>query len=110
MYKFTTIEPIPPIQHGQLVIDPQRHTVTVEGEKILLYPKEFNVLLFLAQYPNWVLTPEQIYEAVWEEEPINSKTVVRNVICQLRKKLRQAPSGKEYIKTIVGTGYKLEIS
>lgn len=109
MHKYIQLEPIPPIRHGDLVIDQQRHTVSVGGQEILLYPKEFSALLFLAQYPNWVLTPEQIYEAVWGDEPINSRIVVKNVICQLRRKLKQTPAGKQYIKTVVGIGYKFEI-
>lgn len=51
----------PVIQRGNLTIDPQCCTVLLEAENISLYPKEFDVLLLLAQYPGWVLSPEQIY-------------------------------------------------
>ena len=49
------IKRLPIIQYHDLVIDPQCHTVALSGEKIILFPKEFNVLLLLAHYPGWVL-------------------------------------------------------
>jgi|GEM_PF-5748711 len=49
-----------------LTIDPQRYTVTLAEEEIDLYPKEFDVLYLLMQYPGWVLSPEQVYETVWQ--------------------------------------------
>ncbi len=61
------IERQPVIQEGNLTIDPQCCTVTLAGEKIDLYPKEFDVLCLLTQYPGWVLSPEQIYDAIWKE-------------------------------------------
>ena len=66
------IERQPVIQRGNLTIDPQCCTVLLESEKNSLYPKEFDVLLLLAQYPGWVLSPEQIYENVWKESVVGS--------------------------------------
>ena len=54
----------PVIQRRYLTIDLQCCTVILSGEQITLYPKEFDVLYLLAQYPGWVLSPEQIYGAV----------------------------------------------
>lgn len=47
------IERQPAIQRGNLTIDPQYYTVTLAGEEIDLYPKEFDVLCLLTQYPGW---------------------------------------------------------
>ncbi len=97
-----TIERQPVIQCGNLTIAPQCCTVTLDGEEISLYPKEFEVLLLLAQYPGWVLLPEQIYEAVWKENVVGCEHVVYNVICQLRRKLKNP----DLIQTMVGRGYR----
>ena len=59
------IKRLPIIQYHDLVIDPQCHTVALSGEEVILFPKEFNVLLLLAHYPGWVLTPTQIYTSIW---------------------------------------------
>lgn len=92
----------PVIQRGCLTIDSQRYTVVLAGEGIDLYPKEFDVLYLLVQYPGWVLSPEQIYGAVWKESVAGCEHVVYNVICQLRKKLKTP----DLIQTVVGRGYR----
>lgn len=98
----TNIERQPVIQRGNLTIDPQCCTVIFESENVSLYPKEFDVLLLLAQYPGWVLSPEQIYETVWKECVAGCEHVVYNVICQLRRKLKNP----DLIQTMVGRGYR----
>lgn len=92
----------PVIQRGNLTIDLQCYTVILAGEEIDLYPKEFDVLCLLAQYPGWVLSSEQIYGAVWQEDMIGCGNVIYNVICQLRKKLKNP----DMIQTVIGRGYK----
>lgn len=96
------IERQPAIQRGNLTIDPQCCTVLLAGEEISLYPKEFDVLCLLTQYPGWVLSPEQIYDAIWKESVSGCEHVVYNVICQLRKKLKNP----DMIRTVIGKGYK----
>ena len=83
------IERIPIIARGDLVIDPQFHTVKIAGEEVHLYPKEYEVLCFLAQYPGWVLSSKQIYRAVWNEEEGSYDTVVCNAVSKIRKKLNR---------------------
>lgn len=98
----TKIERISKIERGDLMIDPQLHIVKVEGKEIILYPKEFEVLYLLTQYPGWVLSSEQIFKAVWNEESDEFNTVVCYTICQLRKKLKRP----ELIQTVRKYGYK----
>ena len=92
----------PVIQRRYLTIDLQCCTVILSGEQITLYPKEFDVLYLLAQYPGWVLSPEQIYETVWQGDMAGCEHVVYNVICQIRRKLKNP----DMIQTVVGKGYK----
>lgn len=96
------IERLPAIQRGELVIDPQCYTAILAGEEIHLFPKEFDTLYLLVQYPNWVLTIEQIYQHIWKDEPVDCDHIVRNIICQLRRKL----GNPKMIQTVVGHGYK----
>ena len=99
------IERIPILKQGDLSIDPQRCTATLAGKALQLFPKEFETLYLLAQYPNWVLSPRQIYEHVWKEDPVDCDHIVRNTICQLRRKLARS----ELIQTVVGYGYKFVV-
>ena len=56
----------------------------------------------IRKYPGWVLSPVQIYGAVWKESVAGCEHVVYNVICQLRKKLKNP----DMIQTVVGRGYR----
>ena len=96
------IERQPVIQCGSLTIDQQCCMVKLAGEEIALYPKEFDVLCLLTKYPGWVLAPAQIYMAVWQEDAVSCEHVVYNVICQLRRKLKNP----DMIQTVIGRGYK----
>lgn len=99
------IERIPTLQHGDFLIDPQCCTATPAGKALQLFPKEFETLYLLAQYPNRVLSPQQIYEHVWKEDSVDCDHIVRNTICQLRRKLAHP----ELIQTVVGYGYKFVV-
>ena len=92
----------PAIRRGNITIDAQCCAVWVAGEEIDLYPKEFDVLHLLMQYPGWVLSPEQIYGTVWQGDMAGCEYVVYNVICQLRRKLKNP----DVIQTMVGRGYR----
>lgn len=90
-----------------LKIDLKRRQVWKNNQLIPLRRKEFEILIFLAQHPEWVYTKEQIYKAVWEEElPINIDNAVSCQIKQLRKKLGNSSEGKPFIETVWGVGYK----
>lgn len=67
---------------------------------------EFDTLAFLAGYPNWIFTKEQVYEAVWDEPGENCGSAVTNVISQIRRKMRQAGTEQEYIQTVINQGYR----
>lgn len=76
-------------------------TVYHNGIPVLLTHHEFFTLLYLAQHPSWVLSKEQIYEAVWKADPEQCGAAVANVVYSLRRKI-----GDGYIETVVGSGYR----
>ena len=76
-------------------------TVYHNGIPVPLTHHEFFTLLYLAQHPSWVLSKEQIYEAVWKENPEHCGAAVANVVYSLRRKI-----GDEHIETVVGSGYR----
>ncbi|MBO5158827.1 MAG: winged helix-turn-helix transcriptional regulator [Lachnospiraceae bacterium] len=51
--------------------------------------------------PSWVLSKDQIYEAVWKADPEHCGAAVANVVYSLRRKI-----GDGYIETVVGSGYR----
>lgn len=74
--------------------------------EIILTPKEFDILYFLAKNKGEVFTKEQIYQAVWEEDFLLSDNNIMAFIRKLRKKIEPQPDSPEYIITIWGIGYK----
>ena len=85
-----------------LEIHIHEQTAYHNGNPVPLTHHEFFTLLYLAQHPFWVLSKEQIYEAVWKADPEHCGAAVANVVYSLRRKI-----GDGYIETVVGTGYKL---
>ena len=77
-----------------------------EGQGISLTENyEFHTLAYLASQPGRVFTKEQIYQAVWKEEPVDVSSAVFCIIRNIRQKLRKVTK-KEYIQTVWGVGYK----
>ncbi len=82
----------------------------VDGQVVELTAKEFDILALLITHPQRVFTYELIMELVWNEDvTFYSRKAVSNHMSNLRKKLKITPDGLEYIKNIVGVGYKFEI-
>jgi len=91
------------IKIHNLLIDPTRHEVLVDGEHVDLTRTEFRIIQFLAQRPGWVFTRYQIVDNVQGEDyPVTERSVDVHIV-GLRKKL--GSSGR-YIETVRGIGYR----
>lgn len=91
---------------GGVSIDAPGRNVYIGGEKLELTPKEYDLLLYMATNKNIVLTREQLLNAVWGYEFFGEDRTVDTHIKMLRGSLGQY---RDYIVTIRGVGYKLEI-
>jgi two-component system alkaline phosphatase synthesis response regulator PhoP len=90
-----------------LVIDNERREVYLDGSRIEMTLKEFDLLRLLAQNPFRVFTREQLLEKVWGfDYPGDTRTIDVH-ICSLRRKLENKKGNHNYfIETIRGIGYK----
>ena len=94
------------LEYSGLCIDSLRHQASYQGQEISLTENyEFHTLAYLASQPGRVFTKEQIYQAVWKEEPVDVSSAVFCIIRNIRQKLRKVTT-KEYIQTVWGVGYK----
>lgn len=82
--------------------------VSVDGEKVALTPKEYEILKFLMSNPNKVFSPKEIYKQVWKESPLSSENTVAVHIRHLREKIEINPAEPRYLKVVFGQGYKFE--
>lgn len=97
------------IEIGELYFCLEQRLVRVRGQVIELTAKEFDILALLLIHPKRVFTYELIMELVWNEDyTFYSKKAVSNHMSNLRKKLKVTPDALDYIKNIVGVGYKFE--
>jgi DNA-binding response OmpR family regulator len=90
---------------GDLVIDPQKHRVTVAGTKLDLRPKEFELLFALAQNQGTLSTREFLAKEVWDYEHLASSRTIDVHIRRLRAMIEK-PSDYLYIQTVHGQGYR----
>ena len=93
------------VEVSGICIDPDAHTVTVDGREIALTPREFELLLYVAQNKNIALSRQQILSAVWNFDYYGDARTVDTHIKNLRMKLGEHGSA---LKTVRGRGYKLE--
>ncbi len=94
------------IELGDFRIDVGAHTVAVRGKQIRLTPKEFDLLVFLAQRPGKVVTHRALLAAVWGAEATEQPEYLRVFVGQLRKKIEPDPSAPRYILTEPWVGYR----
>jgi two-component system phosphate regulon response regulator PhoB len=93
------------VEIHDLIIDPRRHEVLVDGHPVQLTYTEFAILDYMARRPGWVFTRYQIVDAVrGGDYPVTDRSVDVQIV-GLRKKL--GPAGK-YIETVRGIGYRFK--
>ncbi|NHM30567.1 response regulator transcription factor [Neobacillus terrae] len=93
---------------GDLHLFPDQYVAVFKGETLELTLKEFELLLFLAQNKNRVLTRDQLLSAVWNYDFAGDTRIVDVHVSHLREKIEVDTKRPAYIKTIRGLGYKLE--
>ncbi|MDE6320267.1 MAG: response regulator transcription factor [Lachnospiraceae bacterium] len=92
---------------GGLEVHEETVEVFLDGSPIRLTPTEFKILLLLIKSPGRVFSAEEIYERVWNEQAINTDTIMVH-IRKIREKIELNPRDPKYLKVVWGVGYKIE--
>ncbi len=92
------------LEIDNLVIDPERFLVQVDGKDIILAKKEFELLYLLAQKPGRVFLRNEILNQVWGNDVIVGDRTIDVHIRKIRQKL-----GIDCVTTVKGVGYKFEM-
>lgn len=93
------------LDFGELSISPESRTVILRGQNIALPPKEFDLLLKLAQNERIVLSREQLLETIWGYSYCGDSRTVDTHVKSLRDHLGDY---RNVIQTVWGVGYKFE--
>lgn len=96
------------IRIGDLLINPDRREVQLHDKIIDLKPKEFDLLLYMAQNRGKALTRERILEQVWGWDYVGESRTVDVHIRWLREKLESDPAHPRILATVHGIGYRFE--
>ena len=91
---------------GQLVIDFVARTVANGAATMHLTPKELEILRYLTQHPNQVVTHRELLQAVWGPDYGDQVDYLRVFVKNLRKKMEANPDRPEYITTEPWVGYR----
>jgi DNA-binding winged helix-turn-helix (wHTH) protein/Tol biopolymer transport system component len=95
-----------PIYHfGQFALDPNKRALFRHGKPVALTPKAFDVLLYLAQNPNRVISKEELLKGVWAGSFVEEGNLTQNVFL-LRKVLADESGDSGLIVTVPRVGYQ----
>ncbi|MGN0465629.1 MAG: response regulator transcription factor [Lachnospiraceae bacterium] len=103
-----TIKPNDVLVIRDLKIDKTARRVFVGEKEVIFTSKEFDLLSFLASYPNRVFSKEELFRKIWGMKSVGESATVTVHIKKIREKIEEA--GKQsYIETIWGIGYRFKL-
>ncbi|QKJ24921.1 response regulator transcription factor [Aquiluna borgnonia] len=97
------------LKAGPVVMDIERHVVTVNGEKVQMPLKEFELLELLMENVNRVLTRGQIIDRVWGSNYFGDTKTLDVHVKRIRSKIEEDPARPRHLLTVRGLGYKFEV-
>ena len=96
------------ITYKNIELWPESRKVAVGGKELALTSREYDLLYLFVRYPERVFSRERLYELVWEGGYYGENNTVNVHVSNLRRKLREANSGEEYVQTVYGIGFQLK--
>lgn len=100
-------EPSPVIRVGGLTVDPLRRQAELDGARLDLTRREFDLLAFLARRPGVVVPRKELLAEVWQQSYGDDQTIDVH-LSWLRRKLGETAANPRYLHTLRGVGVKLE--
>jgi len=98
------------LRAGEIDVDMDARRAAVNGNELVLSPKEFDLLALLTRDSGKVLSRERIIDVVWDEHWFRSTKTLDMHIVNLRRKLADAGATLAHITTLRGVGYRLDVS
>ena len=96
------------VRAGDVVIDNIKHKVTVRGGEVVLAPREYDLLLFMASHPQQVFSRQQLLDRVWGDDGFVDDRTVDVHIRRLRKQIETDSNNPRMLLTVRGAGYKFQ--
>lgn len=96
------------LEAGSVRMDVERHEVEVEGQRVQMPLKEFELLELLLENVNRVLTRGQIIDRVWGSDYFGDTKTLDVHVKRIRSKIEADPARPKHLVTVRGLGYKFE--
>lgn len=96
------------MEFGDISLDTSAHSVSVSGEPVRLTRTEYAILKLLISNPEQVITKSNLLDKIAMDTPDCTETSPKMHVSNLRRKLRDI-SGKDYIESVWGIGFKLRL-
>jgi two-component system, OmpR family, KDP operon response regulator KdpE len=96
------------IRAGDFLLDLEARRAEISGKEVALTPKEYDLLKFLLENADRVVTPKTLLMNVWGRTYTEQSDAVRVLVRQLRKKIEPTPSSPKYLKTEPWIGYRFK--
>lgn len=94
------------LQYGKLLIDLESRRVTIDGAKVDLTVKEYELLVLFAGKPGRSFSRMELLNLIWGYQFSGYEHTVNSHINRLRNKIEKDPANPQYIKTVWGVGYR----
>jgi DNA-binding response OmpR family regulator len=94
------------LDYGRIKINLSAREAVVEGENVVLTPKEYELLRLFMEHPRHVFSYEQLLERFWEG--VGDKHTIRVHLSRLRDKIEPHPNHPRYLVNVWGIGYRFE--
>jgi DNA-binding response OmpR family regulator len=98
----------PPLDLGDLRVDPAAREALLDGTTLGLTPKEFDLLYFLARNPRIVFSRAELLDRLWDVAYDGDQSTVTVHVRRLREKIEPDPSSPRHLVTVWGAGYRFE--
>ncbi|MCF8880236.1 response regulator transcription factor [Hyphobacterium sp. SN044] len=99
-----------PIMRGRLLLDPNRHACSWDGEPVRLTVTEFLILQALATRPGYVKSRDALMDAAYDDQVYVDDRTIDSHIKRIRKKFRETDREFDAIETLYGVGYRYKES
>jgi DNA-binding winged helix-turn-helix (wHTH) protein len=99
-------EPVPALRFGPCEIRIASRELLVRGQYVALQPKSFDLLTYLIQHRDRVLTHEELLDQIWSNEVVQPGSVAAAIL-RIRNALKSAyPAQGDVIRSFARVGYR----
>jgi DNA-binding response OmpR family regulator len=96
------------LRFGELEIDPRTREARVDGRHVVLTPREFDLLHYMASSPRTVFNRLHLLDELWDASFAGDPSTVTVHVRRLREKIESDPADPRHLVTVWGAGYRFE--